>query len=201
MDASTEVLAFATVALAFFAVLTALFAWLAFRKQSAEVELLQDQAERDTYERRRAQASHIFLTKTGKQSFTAGPEGGDGETEINKVVEATCTNTSDQPVFDVTFTWYWVDFPLPEGKKGDPVPVLMPGRDVTRGEPSFIVPPEATPIADVTFRDAAGVIWRRDLKGELKDLTPRRTHVRRRAALARFWPHRHAVEHGGDEVA
>jgi hypothetical protein len=170
LEASTEVLAFATVALASFAVVTAIFAWLAFRKQSAEVTLLQDQAKRDIYERRRAQASHIFLTRKIESFLAAGPEGSDGAAIINKSVKVICKNTSDQPVFDVTFTWYWTDF-RPEGRKGKSAPVLMPGLDVRDDEPSFVVPPTATPTADVTFRDAAGVIWRRDLTGELVDLT------------------------------
>lgn len=170
LEVSTEVLAFATVALAFFAAVAAFFAWRAFGKQSAEVELLQDQAKRDIYERRRAQASHIFLTREIKTILTAGPESGDGETAINETVKVRCKNTSDQPVFDVKFTWYWADFP-PEGREGKVVPVLLPGLDVTDNEPPFVVSPTATPTADVTFRDAAGVIWRRDLRGELVDLT------------------------------
>jgi arginine exporter protein ArgO len=55
--AATQITAIATVVLALGAIITAWFAIKAFRKQTQEVALLQQQAERDIDQRRRAQAS------------------------------------------------------------------------------------------------------------------------------------------------
>jgi hypothetical protein len=46
--------------LAVLAIVTAIFAILAFRKQSAEVSLLQEQVLRDAMARHRAQATQVF---------------------------------------------------------------------------------------------------------------------------------------------
>ena len=61
MLGATILTAIATLALAVFAFITAIFAWLAFRRQSQEVGLLLEQNKRDTDEHRRAQASRIFI--------------------------------------------------------------------------------------------------------------------------------------------
>jgi hypothetical protein len=58
---ATILTAIATLALAVLAFITAIFALLAFRKQSQEVGLLLEQNKRDTDERRRAQAARVFL--------------------------------------------------------------------------------------------------------------------------------------------
>lgn len=58
---SVQLTAVATLALAVLALATAVLASLAFLKQSREVGLLLEQNKRDTDERRRAQASRMFL--------------------------------------------------------------------------------------------------------------------------------------------
>jgi hypothetical protein len=60
VELSGEITAIATAALAAFAVVTAVFAFLASRKQSQEVGVLLAQNEREAIERRIAQASHVF---------------------------------------------------------------------------------------------------------------------------------------------
>lgn len=57
---ATQIAAVATAVLALFAVVTAVFAYLAFREQSSEVATLQQQAERDIEQRRRDQAIRVF---------------------------------------------------------------------------------------------------------------------------------------------
>jgi hypothetical protein len=54
---ATWITAGATAVLALFAIVTAWYAREAFRKQSAEVKLLQEQAGRDMEQRRKAQAA------------------------------------------------------------------------------------------------------------------------------------------------
>ena len=58
--AAAQLTAVATTILALFAIVTAVFAFLAFLKQSREVGLLQEQAAREARERRRAQAAKVF---------------------------------------------------------------------------------------------------------------------------------------------
>jgi hypothetical protein len=60
-DLSGEITAIATAALAFFAIVTAAFAILAFRKQSREVGILAEQNERDISDRCRDQASRVYI--------------------------------------------------------------------------------------------------------------------------------------------
>lgn len=59
--AATQLTAVATAILAGGAIVTSIFAILAFGKQSKEVALLQQQAKRDIDERRRAQAAKVYL--------------------------------------------------------------------------------------------------------------------------------------------
>jgi ABC-type anion transport system duplicated permease subunit len=59
--AAAQWTAVATIALAAFAIVTAVFAFLAFRKQTAEVDLQRKEFERAAEDRRRAQASRVFM--------------------------------------------------------------------------------------------------------------------------------------------
>ena len=68
VDLSGEITAIATAVLAGFAIVTAVFAVLAFRKQALEVSLLQRQTQeqqdvlaREALERHRAQAARVFI--------------------------------------------------------------------------------------------------------------------------------------------
>jgi hypothetical protein len=64
-DLSAEITAVATAALAVFAIVTAILAFLAFRKQALEVGLLLEENERDVTERRKAQAALVYLVTSG----------------------------------------------------------------------------------------------------------------------------------------
>jgi membrane protein implicated in regulation of membrane protease activity len=98
MLAATWLSALATVVLAMFAVVTAWYARKAFREQSREVGLLQQQAdlqqkelERQAEERRRAQAVQVYV------AATLVPGDGSVATKVY--------NTSGQPIYDVRVHW------------------------------------------------------------------------------------------------
>jgi hypothetical protein len=153
-DLSAEITAIATAALAAFAVVTALLAFLAYSKQKREVGVLFDQHERDVSERRIAQAARVFIVVS-----TASPS---------------VKNASDLPVFDVQF-WY----SEPGGASGpDDLGRIMPGDMV--GLPSAVArriatdsrpaaPEDALARTILTFRDAAGLRWIRMPDGVLEE--------------------------------
>lgn len=127
---ATLLSAVATVVLAAFAVVTAWYARKAFRKQSEEVaaierqvkdgqeiakqqaallevqseqlELQRRQFERQDEERRRAQASHVFVwTERGiDERFPDATAAGEHDT-----VAVNVSNTSKQPVYEVAICW------------------------------------------------------------------------------------------------
>jgi hypothetical protein len=66
-DLSGEITALATAVLAFFAIVAAIFAFLAFRKQSREVGILIEQNDRDIRDRHGDQASRVVI-RTGAQA-------------------------------------------------------------------------------------------------------------------------------------
>jgi hypothetical protein len=88
--------------LAIGAIVTAIFAIRAFRKQSTEVTLLQAQAEeqekaarRDAAERRWQQATLVYMTRQLLPGVRADPA----------AIAADVYNTSAQPVYDVRIHW------------------------------------------------------------------------------------------------
>jgi hypothetical protein len=157
------------VVLAVGAIVTAIFAFLAFDKQSQEVGILAEQNERDSSDRRRAQASRVFIWTEA----TAGPTLQDRA--VGGIISH-IKNTSQQPVYDG-----FISCRNGSGRTADnPVipafPVLMPG------EQQDVASTFATPISDVLFwednsallaglrfRDAAGVRWRIRSDGQLDE--------------------------------
>lgn len=155
---ATQVTAVATAVLALFAILSALFAYLAFGSQSAEVRLLQQERVREAAERRRVQASKIFLWERREKTVARPPK---------HEVTAQVRNSSEQPIYDVRYIWR-----VPNGKdvliaRRRP---LMPGETAssTVPVPQGVNPPSFG--AHVVFRDAAGVRWRVQPDGVLGDL-------------------------------
>jgi hypothetical protein len=201
VELSGEITAIATSVLALFAIVTAILAYLAFRKQSREVgaierqvtdqqevtkqqaELLQVQSgqlelQRQQFadqraERRRAQASGVFIW------YETGPDPRLTDAQIEKGVPwgegvtAHIENTSGQPVYDVTIDWY-----RGTASWGEPDyrTVLLPG-DKAASTRTF---PEDFPAeADLTlftpaarFRDAAAVYWFLRPDGHLDEIRP-----------------------------
>ena len=175
-----QITAVATAALAVGAAFTVLFAFLAWRKQSAEVQTLQAQVAseqsvtaREAKDRHRAQAAHVFIWQERK---LIAPSSEDASAGVGARFFAYVRNASDQPAYDVCITWRLAT--LQPDVRG-PRPVLLPG--VTMPPSEKLVTPEwpaerfEDVRAEVTFRDAAGVRWLRRPNGELveqEDDTP-----------------------------
>src|ERR1017187_1558655 len=104
--AATQITAVATAVLALFAIVTAVFAFLAFGKQSQEVGLLLEQATREAEDRRKAQAAKVFVAIGGLTPDMA---------ELVRLV-----NSSDQPIYDLAASWT-------DGAELPGLPHLMPG--------------------------------------------------------------------------
>jgi len=152
-DLSGEITAIATAVLAVFAIITAVYAVRAFRKQSDEVGILQQQMQDDRDRRKRAQASRVFIW-IEQRPFDGNP--GD-------LRPAACIrNTSRQPVYDIALVLGQV-----EDRRWT---VLMPDEDlVTPGLGSKYGTVLGDPVF-VTFRDADGNRW---VRGESGALVPR----------------------------
>jgi hypothetical protein len=186
---ATILTAIATVALAVGAIVTAVFAVLAFRKQSQEVRAIQrqvvDQQELTRHqaellevqsgllglqrqqfddqlaERRRAQATCVFIWTE------IGPDPRRTDEQLEKGVpwyESITThvwNTSGLPIHSLTIAWY-----ANSDLIGDPnsLPILLPGESDqwTRALELELSPETELSQVDVVahFRDAAGVHWR-----------------------------------------
>ena len=177
---ATQLTAVATAVLAVFAIVTAVFAILAFRKQSQEVrdqasvlalqaaELRESLAERkrEAAERRRAQAGRVFV------SAEPNPKISDPVNSIALRAE----NTSQQPIYDLTFMWREGTGEWSGPEYRFPFPVLMPGEQKgfnTVFEPSLpyqdFLMDTSRLAAAVVFRDAAGVCWRLRSDGQLDE--------------------------------
>jgi hypothetical protein len=159
--------AVATGLLALFAVFTAWYARKAFREQSKEVGLLQQQGhaqqgeqERQAEERRREQAARVYVTT----KFLAGHEASAGDEFVAgrgaqaSAVTATVHNTSGQPVYDVRVHWWNAN----HGAQADHAELLGaigPGQDrrTDRQVPDGHGAANYIPVA--YFRDAAGLGW------------------------------------------
>jgi hypothetical protein len=168
LDLSGEITAFATVALAVLALVAAIFALLAFRKQSREVDILAEQNDRDISDRRRAQASRVFIWAESADNV---PD----QTVTGLVTHI--KNTSQQPVYDGLLRFRNATGQL-EDSPYDPVfTVLMPGEEAETGN-GFTEPVPVTVFwqdnsrlqASVRFRDAAGVHWELGTDGQLDEI-------------------------------
>jgi hypothetical protein len=187
LAAPTWALAIATMVLAVGAIVTALFAVLAWRNQSAEVHLQREEIERTAADRRRAQAARVY---TWYSRMRAAPGPGNAEEGVRLWPTLHIKNSSDQPVYGLIVDWYFQDRinlsrPLIPGLT---VGEFMPGQEIER-EP----PPSARKLpaghaddllAEVRFRDAAGYEWLRTKDGNLvqqdDDPSGKRDHKRPR---------------------
>jgi hypothetical protein len=152
-DLSGEITAIATAVPAVGAIVTAVFAYLAYRKQSQEVVTLVQQNEREADERRRSQAALVFI---GVPLGEAHP------------VRPYAQNASGLPVYDAQL-WYFVgSINLP-----DDLGLILPGQTVA-GSRDFAAR-DALTKTWLTFQDAAGTLWMREPTGVLKE-DDRATH-------------------------
>src|SRR5215469_11346382 len=215
---ATQLTALATAVLAVGAVFTAIFAVLAFRKQSQEVsaiekqvtdqqELTQQQAELlrlqsrqlevqqqqftdqreanarqakifelqaaelrqsileraiEEEERRRAQASLVFIREDRNAEEKSGRE------RSLPYINATVLNSSDQPVYNAQLQWQRGSAKL-DNLSPEQLGMIMPGAE-TYGSRKFASDADmAANNTVLTFRDAAGVTWISRPDGTLRD--------------------------------
>ena len=177
--------AIATVILALGAIITAIFAVLAWRNQSAEVSLQRKELERVAADRRRAQASRVFIwhdVKPGEDAVQIHAMGPDAQNlTIEQWPDSTLNtqiwlivihvrNTSEQPTYDLMLRWRTgsADWKGPEQW-----PFLEP--DANEEHARYAAVPGTEPMnteqldAVLEFRDAAGVRWLRRIDGELQE--------------------------------
>jgi hypothetical protein len=144
---SEQLTAAATLALAVLALVAGALAGLALWRQTQEVSLLLEQNQRDTDERRRSQASRVFIG--------APPDEG-------LLVHPYARNASDFPVYNAQ-VWY----NEPGSITGpDDLGVIMPGE--TRYAPSSFRHDDALKHAFLLFRDAEGIDWIRTPTGQFR---------------------------------
>lgn len=147
---TAQVIAVANLVLAIFAIVTASFAFLAFRKQSQEVAILLEQNKREESERRRAQASRVFVA--------ADPHPG-------SVVSPYAHNASDFPIYEAQI---WQAEPR-EVSGPDDLGTIFPGKSAaSKHEFAFR---DALIRTVLTFRDSQGVRWIRMPDGTLSEQT------------------------------
>jgi hypothetical protein len=177
---ATWITALATAGLLIGAFITAIYAAKALRKQSEEVTLAREQAERDIQERRRAQAAGVFIViATG---VAANP---------GVLLEAQASNTSRQPVYDIEVQWRTSD-----GQFGQPAakPQLLP-QEMTTFPQHWTADQGITGLGvSIAFRDAAGIHWQTTDRGELTELCGRLSPTRDRCTVAPGHQGRHSWE-------
>jgi len=155
VDLSGEITAIATAVLAFFAIVAAVFSFLAYRRQTQEVDVLLEQKDREVVERRRAQAAHVFvgLAPSGT-NYGAVP-----------------ANASDFPIYDAR-VWYldWLNI---HENMYDDIGTVLPSEEISPvGGRIFDSAGEVLSLAILTFRDAAGATWVRTPEGVLTECLP-----------------------------
>lgn len=155
---ATQLTAVATLALAVFALAAAILALLAWRKQSREVsaieqqlQLQRDQADQERAQRRRAQASLVYVL------IEPRPFNGD----IQDMREAACIyNTSRQPVYDIAL--------MLDNGTDQRLLALRPGETYDRPGLGTDYITRKRPVS-IRFRDSFGIYWLRDLDGQLSE--------------------------------
>ena len=147
---AVQLTAVATLALAVLALAAAGLAGLAFWRQSQEVRLLLEQNKRDTDERRRAQAAHVFLAAPRDEVHLVSPYAHNG---------------SDFPVYDAK-----IRYVMTKGlSEPENLGTIMPSdtASATRQFPAS----EALDYAVLTFWDASSTQWMRLPQGGLVEVT------------------------------
>jgi hypothetical protein len=156
------------------AVVTSVFAILAFRKQSAEVGILQAEAKRDAAERHRAQAALVYMTEEDSRGWRAflgaEPLGGFAQVAEPPFVTVEVRNTGEQPVYDLRVLWF---APEPVSRDGGeqhfgtvgPAGMVSTKRALEDREGRLLQ------LAAVAyFRDAAGARWTLTADGRLRQV-------------------------------
>ena len=195
---ATQLTAVATAVLAIGAIVTGVFAVLAFRKQSQEVGILVEQnrehqqtMEREAEAHHREQASRVWVMTVAddnatKRGFPAHrPAQVPAEADAGgPSLEALVRNTSEHqvPIFDAKLYWYRGSEPY---GTPNPEPLLdVPGYENTARSRTF---PPGTDLstcgAFLTFRDAAGLGWLRAPGSALTEHSPQELDDAAEAAI------------------
>jgi hypothetical protein len=165
---SGQVTAVATLALAILAFATAVVAGFAFWKQSQEVGTLVAQNKRDIEERRRDQASRVFVYTEISKPHQEQPAKG-----FVQALTAHVKNTSQQPVYEITVTW---PKKFEREDRPDYLTVLMPGerQDFARDRLPNVLPAHRRPLEGIAveFSDRNQVRWRTTPDGKLEEVEP-----------------------------
>ena len=168
---ATQLTAIATAVLAVFAILTGIYAIRAFRKQSREVGILAEQSEREIRDRRRDQASRVFIWAEAD----AAP---DPKDQTVRGLITHIKNTSHRPVYDGLIRFRNASGRIEDSPYTPAFPALMPGDQVDTG--NGFTEPVPVPVfwqdnsrlqATVRFRDAAGVHWQLGTDGQLDEIS------------------------------
>jgi len=149
---ATVFVALATTVLAVGAIVTAVFAILAYLEQRRQVRHLLEESARADLDRRRAQAARVFTCVPSQPPYLTSPY---------------AKNTSESPVYSAQFWYTGAD-----GLTGpEDLGMITPGGTV----PEVILRrfPEADALKNtiLTFRDANGVRWIRMPDGTLSEQT------------------------------
>lgn len=182
--------AIGTIVLAVLAIITAVYAIRAYRAQSIELkdqrdlnakqtpvlelqakELQEalDERKREAGERRRAQATGVYITIDRGGMATTQAQRASGVRDPG-FATARVTNTSNQPVYDLVISWHKGTAPWGDPDTAD---VLMPVDylERMRAFPDNLPPTVNLSLfgAVVRFRDAAGVHWLSRPDGKLTE--------------------------------
>jgi hypothetical protein len=155
-----QVTAVTNVVLALFAIVTGVFAWLAWRGQKRQLGDLYGEREREGEERRRAQAVQVYVWQT--PPTTPLQRGGGPETSRT----ASLVNSSRQPVYDVTIRWMTGGVLRGAAVREEP---LKPEEVQTAVITSDTVTDLDGVVAVAFFRDRAGLWWRTYSDGRLEE--------------------------------
>jgi len=174
--APTWATAIATITLAAGAIITAVLAFLAFRKQTAELVILQEQAKvdredrlREATERRRERAAMVYLTVAFDKGLRDNPE-------VIMVprppsVSVTVHNSGKQPVYDVRVHWVDASSGVQAGADDKLGTIARLNKeDSGRTLPAGTTESPLLPVA--YFRDAAGTRWTMLDNGEFDEVDP-----------------------------
>jgi hypothetical protein len=142
--------------------------------QARELKASIEQRELETAERHRAQAVRVFMWE---ERFDRDPDVDEAALSARgeraaPVVVAHVRNASDQPVYDLRFSWHRGTAPYRHGEAMRP---LMPRDDAyaTCSIPDDLPENNRGLFGSVAFfRDAAGTYWRARPDGQLDEIPP-----------------------------
>jgi hypothetical protein len=150
--------AWATLALAVLALVTAVFAFLAWRTQSAEIDALRSQIAAEARRRRESYVSKVFTWHEIEPSQVQARLLREQNEEVPPLTSLiNFKNTAEVPVYHILFIWH-VNGQMKTGTSAE-IP-LMPGEEISRSWqiPEGIEPESIT--TSVFIMDAEQQRWR-----------------------------------------